>query len=134
MLATNLDNLIEFVSPILGFDDETSFTLSPLEATGTLWSLTSTSTPELSFVVAAPGPFFPDYAPEVDDASLALLDADGQELTVLVILSVTGSIRTATANLYAPLILAPNRHRGMQVVLADDTVPLRAPLQARVGG
>jgi flagellar assembly factor FliW len=53
---------------------------------------------------------------------------------VLVILSVSGSIRTATANLFAPLIVAPNCHRGMQVVLADDTVPLRAPLQAAVGG
>ena len=129
MLATEQDNLVDFVSPILGFDDETSFTLSPLEPTGTLWALTSTRTPELRFVVAPPEPFFPDYLPSVDERALAPLDAEGDELTLLVILSVSGSIRTATANLLAPLVVAPNSHRGMQIVLEDDTLPLRAPLQ-----
>lgn len=128
------DNLIEFVTPILGFDDETRFTLSPLEQTRTLWTLVSTRNPELRFVVAPPAPFFPDYRPEVDEAAVAPLYADGEELTVLVILSVTGSIRTATANLLAPLVLAPNVHRAMQIVLPDDSLPLRAPLQAASGG
>ncbi len=128
MLAPAHENLVEFVSPILGFDDETSFTLAPLEQTRTLWTLASVRTPELRFIVAPPEPFFPDYHPVVDEQSLAPLDADGEQLTLLVILQVTGSIRTATANLLAPLIVAPNQHRGMQVVLTDDTLSLRAPL------
>ena len=123
-----LDNVVDFVSPILGFEDETSFRLSPLESTGTLWSLNSTRTPELSFVLAPPQPFFPDYAPTMDEAAVAALDADGDTLTLLVILSVSGSIRTATANLLAPIVVAPNHHRGMQVVLDDDSLSLRAPL------
>jgi flagellar assembly factor FliW len=130
LLDTTLDNRVEFVSPILGFDDETSFTLAPLESTGVLWSLTSTRSPELTFVVAPPEPFFPDYAPAVDEASISLLDAGEDELSLLVIISVSGSIRDATANLLAPLILAPSRHRAMQVVLGDDTLALRAPLTA----
>jgi hypothetical protein len=48
MLATKPDNLVEFVSPILGFDDETSFTLSPLESTGTLWALRRPALPSRS--------------------------------------------------------------------------------------
>ncbi len=134
LLDTTLTNQVDFVSPILGFDDETSFTLSPLESTGVLWSLTSTRSPELTFVVAPPAPFFPDYVPVVDEQALAALDADGDDLSVLVIISVAGSIRDATANLLAPVILAPNRHRAMQVVLADDTIPLRAPLRAAAAG
>ena len=133
MLETAQDNILDFVSPILGFDDETSFTLSPLEETGTLWALSSTRTPELTFVLAPPEPFFPDYAPAIDEVTLAALDADGVDLTLLVILSVSGSIRTATANLLAPIVVAPNRHRGMQVVLSDDTFALRAPLMAPPG-
>jgi flagellar assembly factor FliW len=123
-------NIVEFVSPILGFADETSFAIAPLEESGTLWALTSTRTPELTFVAAAPAPFFPDYAPTIDEGSVAGLDAEDEELAVLVILTVAGSIRTATANLLAPIVLAPNRRRGMQLVLTDDTLPLRAPLES----
>jgi flagellar assembly factor FliW len=131
---SELNNVIEFVSPILGFEGETSFTLSPLEATGTLWALSSTRTPELSFVLAPPQPFFPDYAPDLDEGTLDALDARGEALTVLVIVSVSGSIRTATANLLAPVVLAPDRHRGLQVVLADDSLSLRAPLVPNSAG
>jgi flagellar assembly factor FliW len=125
-------NVIEFVGPILGFEDERSFALSPLEATGTLWTLESTRTPHLRFVVAAPQPFFPDYVPVVDDAAVAQLQADGAELTVLVILTVDGPIRAATANLLAPLVLAPASQRAMQIVLADDTHSVHAPLSAAI--
>jgi flagellar assembly factor FliW len=123
-------NVIEFVGPILGFEDERSFALSPLEATGTLWTLESTRTPQLRFVVAAPQPFFPDYVPVVDDAAVAQLQADGAELTVLVILTVDGPIRAATANLLAPVVLAPAQQRAMQIVLTDDTHSVHAPLSA----
>jgi flagellar assembly factor FliW len=126
---TAQDNIVEFVSPILGFDDETSFALAPLEESGTLWALTSTRTPDLTFVVASPGSFFPDYAPAIDESLVTDLEADDDELALLVILTVSGSIRTATANLLAPIVLAPTRNRGMQLVLADDTLPLRAPLE-----
>jgi flagellar assembly factor FliW len=47
---------------------------------------------------------------------------------------VSGSIVTATANLFAPLIVAPSTGRAMQVVLADDTMDLRAPLHRNTGG
>jgi flagellar assembly factor FliW len=126
-VVTATDNMFEFVGPILGFEDERQFTLSPLEASGTLWMLKSTRTPELRFVLATPEPFFPSYAPEVDEAILASLAAE--ELTVLVILTVDGPIRTASANLLAPVVLAPARRRAMQIVLRDDTLPVCAPLQ-----
>ncbi len=132
-VAVPTDNVFEFVSPILGFEQEREFALLPLEETGTLWALESTRTPELRFVLATPGPFFPDYAPAVDERAVAPLDGADEELTVLVILTVAGPIRTATANLLAPLVLAPNRQRAMQVVLADDTLSVQAPLTATGG-
>jgi flagellar assembly factor FliW len=120
---------VEFVEPILGFTDERHFTLTRLEDSGVLWALESTRTSGLRFVLAVPEPFFPDYAPVVDAHVVAPLSSDPAELAVLVILTVAGSIVTATANLFAPLILAPSTGRAMQVVLTDDTLDIRAPLR-----
>jgi len=127
--STPVDNRLEFVGPILGFEDERHFALLPLEQSGTLWALESTTTPSLRFVVAAPERFFPDYVPVVDEHTLVPLGADGDELTVLVILTVNGPIKTATANLLAPVVVAARSGRAMQVVLSDDTLQVRAPLQ-----
>jgi len=121
---------IEFVTPILGFEEERTFRLTSLEANGVLWALESTRTPGLRFVVAPPELFFPDYAPEVEESTVGPLSSEPSELLLLVILTVSGALATATANLLAPLVLAPSSRRAMQVVLADDTLPLDAPLRA----
>lgn len=131
--GADADNVFDFVGPILGFEGERSFALSPLEDSGTLWSLESTTNPDLRFVLAAPAPFFPDYAPTVEENAVAPLASAGDELTVLVILTVDGPIRTATANLLAPVILALGNRRAMQLVLPDDTNSVRAPI-APTGG
>ena len=126
--APTVDGLLEFVTPLVGFEDETSFRLSSLEANGLIWSLESTRSPGLRFIVAPPAPFFPDYDPLIDEESVAGLNVPAEELSLLVILTVNGSIRGATANLLAPVIFAPGRGRALQVVLDDDSLPLRAPL------
>jgi flagellar assembly factor FliW len=125
---------VEFVEPILGFPDDRVFAFSSLEDTGVLWALQSTRTPALRFVVAVPDAFFPAYSPVVDAKVVAPLSDEPDELQLLVILTVSGSIVTATANLFAPLIVAPSTGRALQVVLADDTMDLRAPLRPTSGG
>ncbi len=131
---------VEFVSPILGFADESQFQLVSLERTGVLWALESARTPGLRFIVSVPEPFFPDYSPVVDaDVVAPLLDEpveldSADELQLLVILTVSGPIASATANLLAPLIVAPRTGRAMQVVLGDETMPLHAPLSGSAAG
>jgi flagellar assembly factor FliW len=131
---------VEFIEPILGFAGESRFRLVSLEHTGVLWALESTHTEGLRFVVAVPEPFFPAYSPVVDAHVVApLLDADqapedASGLQLLVILTVTGAITTATANLMAPLIVSLATARARQVVLTDDTLSLRAPLSPAVAG
>jgi flagellar assembly factor FliW len=123
--------LLEFVAPIPGFEGETGFLLSSLEPNGLVWSLVSTRSPGLRFIAITPAPFFPDYEPTIDEAAVAGLEAQSDELTMLVLLTVSGSIHDATANLLAPVIVAPSRGRAVQIVLDDDTLPLRAPLAVR---
>jgi flagellar assembly factor FliW len=131
---------VEFIEPILGFAGESIFRLVSLEGSGVLWALESTITAGLRFVTAVPEPFFPDYSPRVDvDVVAPLLGADEVEpdassLQLLVILSVSGTISTATANLLAPVILAPATGRAKQIVLTDDTLSLRAPLSPAWAG
>ena len=59
--------VIEFVAAMPGFPHERRFVLVRLDEAGLLFALTSLDTPGLRFLVLPPMPYFPDYAPEVDD-------------------------------------------------------------------
>ncbi|MBV9822087.1 MAG: flagellar assembly protein FliW, partial [Actinobacteria bacterium] len=88
-----LPDRITFATPIPGFEDERDFTVSALDAHGVLYALRSAKTPGLRFVVAAPGRFFPDYAPPLDASDVGALGVgDGDEVLVLVIVTVTNGI------------------------------------------
>ena len=113
---------------LAGFPDLEQYVLVELPEASPLFLLRSVDVAGLEFVVAPPAVFFPDYAPEVDDASaerLALTDAD--DALLLVVLTVGAGIHSATANLLAPIVINQRTHAAAQVVLSGDW-PLRAPL------
>lgn len=129
-----LPDQISFTVPIPGFEDERDFNATPLDAHGVLYALRSTRTPTLRFVVAAPGRFFPDYRPVLMPSDVNALGVqDGDEVLVLVIVTVTDGIADATANLLAPIVIAAERGTAVQLVLSDTDLPLRAPLLRRAG-
>jgi flagellar assembly factor FliW len=131
---TTLPDQISFTSPIPGFEDERDFTVSALDGHGVLYALRSTRNPALRFVVAAPGRFFPDYSPSLMPSDVAALGVrDGDEVLVLVIVTVTNGIADATANLLAPIVIAAGRGTAVQLVLPDIDLPLRAPLLRAAG-
>jgi len=121
--------VLRFAEPIPGFPDEREFAVTPVDPTGVLYALRSVRTPGLRFVMAAPGAFFPDYEPDLVPGDLVGLGVGGgDEVIVLVMVTVTDSIADATANLLAPIVIAPNTSAAVQLVLADSRWPLRAPL------
>jgi flagellar assembly factor FliW len=63
----------------------------------------------------------------------ALGVSDGDEVLLLVVVTVTNSIADATANLLAPIVIAAGRATAVQLVLPDADLPLRAPLLSRAG-
>ena len=129
-----LPGRITFATPIPGFEEERDFTVSALDTHGVLYALRSAKTPGLRFVVAAPGRFFPEYAPLLDASDVSALGvADGDEVLLLVIVTVTNGLSDATANLLAPIVIAPDRGTAQQLVLADADLPLRAPLLRQAG-
>jgi flagellar assembly factor FliW len=119
---------VTLASELPGLPGLRHFVLVRLDEEGMLLSLRSLDADGIRFVVVPSVAFFPDYAPEIDDATvsaLGLLTAD--DALVLLILTVGSSLRSSTANLRAPLVV--NRHTlaAAQAVLTDE-YPIQAPL------
>jgi flagellar assembly factor FliW len=117
---------LHFVEPIPGFDGMDRFTLTALDPNGPLFAMRSVSDPQLRFVLAPPEAFFGDYHPDIDDAVSLVLESN--EVEVLVVLSIASGLQDATANLRAPIVLAPGNGRAVQLILDDETLPMRRPL------
>ena len=119
------------VAPLPGLPGLDEFELEPLDDTGVLFALRSTSPGgrDVRLFVVEPHTFFPDYAPTVPDQTLELLGVAGEARpTLLVVVHPADDDRTApTANLLAPLVVHAGDGRFAQVVLDGDH-PLRAPL------
>ena len=123
--------VIELVHPMPGFPDLTSFALVQLDDDGMLCALRSLEDPELRFLVVPPHAFFPEYAPVVDDATVAELAIESaDDVLVLVILNPAASLDATTANLLAPVLVNTHTRRAAQVILDDVTLPISAPLVA----
>ena len=121
--------IIEFVAPMPGFAAEHNFVLVRVDDSGLVYALSSVDTPGLRFLVVPPAPFFPDYAPEIDDEALASLGASGTDgLLVLLVVTTGATAVDATANLMAPIVVHETNRRAVQLVLSGSGLPVRAPL------
>jgi flagellar assembly factor FliW len=121
---------ISLVEPLPGFPDARRFALVELAPGGALFALRSLDDPDLRFLVVPPAPFFPDYAPEIDDISAATLQLTGaDDALVLLVVTPGDTPADATANLLAPVVVNVRTHAAAQVVLADASLPIRRPLR-----
>jgi flagellar assembly factor FliW len=116
---------IDLAVPMPGFPRHRQFVLVRLNDEGLLYALTSIEDPELRFLVAPPEPFFPDYAPEIEDEVFAALNtSDPDRLLLLVV--ITAGVNETTANLLAPIVVDRDTRRAMQVILNGSGMPVRA--------
>jgi flagellar assembly factor FliW len=124
--TTNLPT-IDFVSPMPGFPEDFHFVLEQVKNSDLLYKMISREDPSLRFLVTMPAPFFPDYAPEIDDEALDLLNvSDPNNLLIYLVLSAPGdNPSAATVNLRAPILVDQATRRAIQVVLAD--MPIQQP-------
>lgn len=128
MTDTSLDlPTISMAVPMAGFPAHRDFVLIRLHEEGLLYALTSVRDAEVRFLVAPPEPFFPDYAPELENEVFSALNTkDPDRLLLLVVIS-AGTEET-TANLLAPIVVDRDSHRAIQVVLTGSDMPIRAVL------
>jgi flagellar assembly factor FliW len=133
MVTADVDDLpvLEFARPIPGFPDQLKYVLTRVADDGLLYVMRSLDEPGVRFLVIPPLPFFPDYAPEIDDDTLDLLDVhDADRLLVLLVVSAGERVADATVNLLAPIVVDRISRRAAQVLLTGEDFPLRAPLVA----
>lgn len=123
--------VIDLVHPMLGFPDDLHFALVDLDGTGQLCSFTSLDHDGLRFLVTPPATFFPDYAPEIDDATIAELDITStSDVVVLLVVNPGESLLSSTANLKAPVVLNTTNRRACQVIVDDVELSTNTPLVA----
>lgn len=114
---------------LTGFPESVRYALVEVPEAPPLFLLKSLDQPGLEFVVAPPMLFFPDYAPEIDEASAERLElVDANDALLLVVLTIGADAASTTANLLAPIVIHERTRVAAQVVLQQDW-PLRAPLQ-----
>jgi flagellar assembly factor FliW len=128
-LATTDIPVLTMAAPMLGFPEHARFALARLDEQGAVCDLHSLDDEGVRFVVVPPSLFFPDYAPEINDATAAMLQAErAEDLVALLVVTLGEGLADATANLLAPVLLNPDKRLAAQVVLDDVELPLRAPL------
>jgi flagellar assembly factor FliW len=121
---------VELVDDMAGFPDLRRFVLVRVDEAGLLFSLRSLDDEHVRFLVVPPAPFFPDYAPEIDDEAAARLElSDADDALLLLVVTAAERPEEATANLLAPLVVNRRTCAAAQVVLSGADVPLRAPLR-----
>jgi flagellar assembly factor FliW len=125
-MAVDTDDSVQpllFVEPLPGFVDEDQYTITPIDERGLLFSLRSVRDPGLRFVLTAAGAFFPDYRPDLVSAVAGVLG--GTDIEVLVMLTIGAGLIDATANLRAPVVVCRSTGRAVQVILDDESLPMR---------
>lgn len=92
-----------------------------------LYELRSVERPEVSFLVAVPGAFFPDYTVDLDEQACQELGlTDAGDALVVVILTVGADPGATTANLLAPVVINARTRSAAQVILSGSDWPVRA--------
>lgn len=111
--------IFEFVSPILGYNDDKEFVLLEHKSNSNFKWLQSTKTPELAFVVTMAGFFGIDYTYELPEDTQEELDIKTADdiLTLNIVLIPHDNPSNSTINLLAPLIFNINTRKGSQVIL-----------------
>jgi flagellar assembly factor FliW len=114
---------LHFVEPLPGFAGEDEYTLEPIDPRGLLFSLRAVNEPSLRFVLTPADAFFDDYHPDVAGAVAPVLG--GEDISLLLVLTLGAGLADATANLRAPIAVSASTGRAVQVVIDDETLPMR---------
>lgn len=121
--------VIRFASGLVGYPSAQRFVLE--QSDGGVFELRGLGEDDPDFLVVAPAPFFPDYAPVIDDETVERLGLRGEkDALVLLVVTLRDRPEDASANTLAPLVINARTRDAAQVVLTGQPFSLRQPLLA----
>jgi len=124
-----VQHVIHFPSGLVGYPSAQRFLLE--QGDGGVFELRGLGEHDPVFLVVAPAPFLPDYAPIIDDETVERLGLRGQEdALVLLVVTLRDRPEDTSANTLAPLVINARTRDAAQVVLTGQPFSLRQPLLA----
>ena len=127
-MLLNLED-VTFQDGLVGLSELKHFTLQQSVDMLPIALLHSKEEKGLSFIVADPNGWFPDYKFNISDDDMAAIKAgDVNDLIVLVIINVSSDPFQITANMVSPLVINPKSKLGIQLVLEHSPYMARHPL------
>lgn len=135
------DKIIQFVNGIVGFPEMVDFALIHDENKGPggiAW-LQSMQEPQFAMPVMDPLLIKAEYNPQVEDELLKPLGKFlGDDMLVLVTVSIPTDIKNMTANLKGPIVINTTTRKACQVIAEGDDCEVKFPiyeiLKARKAG
>ncbi|BBB91694.1 MAG TPA: flagellar assembly protein FliW [Methylomusa anaerophila] len=125
--------VINFPEGLPGFPQEKAFALLPYKSESPFFFLQSLTDPDLTFLLAEPFSFFPNYEFEIDDQTIANLElSDKNTPEVYVIITFPAKVENMTANLLAPLVITRQSRKGKQIVLERTEYTTRHKLFKKI--
>ncbi len=116
------EKMISFPNGIVGFPELTDFALihdaEKGNQGGIRW-LQSVQEPNFAMPVVDPLVIRTDYNPSVDDELLKVI-GEGEDLLVLVTITVPSDLKKMSINLKAPLVVNVDTRKAVQVILEED--------------
>jgi flagellar assembly factor FliW len=122
--------VIDFADGLPGLGDARSWKLFESEEIQPLLWLRCLERPGLSLLLIDPRLIAPEYRPQLPKAQLARIGFEGDHPVLVLVVVALHEESSATANLRAPIIVDVETMKGMQVILEDDDLPMRYPLDA----
>lgn len=114
-LEVTEDQIYHFPKGIPGFEDEREFALIKTDDSP-FSHLQSVTERNLSFLLADPFIFYPEYEFELGSSDLEELNIQSQ-VVIRCMLTLQDQVDQSTINLLAPLALNPDNQIGKQVIL-----------------
>lgn len=124
--------IIEFPKGIIGFPELTQFALIHDEekgvGAGIRW-LQSMQEPAFAMPVMDPLIVCPEYNPEVEDELLKDLgELNGDNLLVLVTVTVPSDLTKMSVNLRGPIVINSQTRKASQVIVEGDAYAVKFPI------
>lgn len=125
------ESVLSFPDGLFGFPEEKQFLMLPFSGSqGNMLCLQSIAAPSPAFILMNPFSLKPDYTPELSPQELKLMGVEkSQQLCYYVMCVARQPVGESTVNLRCPVVVNPDLHRAMQVILDIQDYHMRHRLE-----